>query len=687
MSISLINVENEERVDDVLVMSLAGKAAPTQEEHSIITDHRGKPTGSYQSLYSNNEQRRLDRDSTRVSIDSVGRGTVAGATVTCHNVGYTVKISSNRLVPRKRKEKVVLKDICTKLHPGMNAILGPTGSGKSSLLDIIADRKQRSGLSGHVLVNGHPLPANWKLMTGYVVQDDVVMGTLSVEENLMFSAQLRLPAHLSKEEKQLRVTRVIDELGLHDCRNTRIGTEFIRGISGGERKRTNIGMELIISPTVLFLDEPTTGLDANTANTVMLILANLAKKGRTIIFSIHQPRYSIYRLFDDMTLLAKGEVAYHGPTSSALAYFEALGYICDLHNNPPDFFLDVLNGDAARVSERHPGKREELDRIYSQFNEYVATGDHVVTTKGKYETTFLTQLRLVAKRTALNLVRNPMTSYFQLATMMIFAIAVGMLFFQVESDTTSGIQNRTGAFFFMVMNVMFGNLSTVELFLNERHIFIHETISGFYRVSAYFLAKLFCDILPMRIVPTTLFATITYWMVGFQSDAGKFFFYMLALLTTTVAASSLAFLMSASVGVFALASMGVALTFVFSMVFSGLLVNLDTMAGWLSWIQFFSIFRYGMNALQVNELADLLLCDTVENALNRAQCADLLGVADDAGGGNATMTTPSAMVCTLGNVYLKKQGIAYETSWDLWQNIAALALITLVLLCLAYVQL
>lgn len=99
------------------------------------------------------------------------------------------------------------------------------------------------------------------------------MGTLSVRENLAFSAALRLPKSVTSAQRKKRVSAVIRELGLERCAETRVGTEFIRGVSGGERKRTNIGMELIIKPSVLFLDEPTTGLDASTANAVMGLLA------------------------------------------------------------------------------------------------------------------------------------------------------------------------------------------------------------------------------------------------------------------------------------------------------------------------------------------------------------------------------------------------------------------------------
>jgi ATP-binding cassette subfamily G (WHITE) protein 2 len=159
----------------------------------------------------------------------------------------------------KKKHKRILYDINGIFKPGMNAILGPTGSGKSSLLDILADRKDRKGLEGQVLMDGQVQTEDFKYRVGYVVQDDTVSGTLTVRENLTFSANLRLSKSTSREQKRAIVDQVIGQLGLEKCVDSKVGTEFSRGISGGERKRTNIGMELVLSPSVLFLDEPTTG--------------------------------------------------------------------------------------------------------------------------------------------------------------------------------------------------------------------------------------------------------------------------------------------------------------------------------------------------------------------------------------------------------------------------------------------
>jgi ATP-binding cassette subfamily G (WHITE) protein 2 len=186
-----------------------------------------------------------------------------GSTITFHSLNYTIstqKCCNGIPLPfLKKKHKRILYDINGIFKPGMNAILGATGSGKSSLLDILADRKDRTGLEGQVLMDGQIQTEDFKYRVGYVVQEDIISGTLTVRENLAFSANLRLSKDISRQTKKNIIEQVIAQLGLEKCADVKVGTEIVRGISGGEKKRTNIGMELVLSPSVLFLDEPTTG--------------------------------------------------------------------------------------------------------------------------------------------------------------------------------------------------------------------------------------------------------------------------------------------------------------------------------------------------------------------------------------------------------------------------------------------
>nr|XP_054773565.1 broad substrate specificity ATP-binding cassette transporter ABCG2-like [Lytechinus pictus] len=564
------------------------------------------------------------------------------------------------------------------------------------LLDILAGRKEKEGVRGEVLINGNDIPRNFKCCSGYVVQDDVVMGTLTVRENLAFSAALRLPSTVSQKEKKERVDETITELGLEDCKDTKVGTMFIRGVSGGERKRTNIGMELVIGPTVLFLDEPTTGLDANTAYTVMSRLAVLSKRGRAIIFSIHQPRFTIFQLFDTLHLLSKGETVYHGSADDSIDYFSSIGLECEAHNNPPDFFLDVIikNSSTAPSIERDPESHSSV-KLESKLEEGVATTEmnnmnantvdltksykssrfyHEVEAKAAeiiklhdnnpgtitlpdydYASGFFTQVSVVAKRAAINYRRSIQVSVVPLVMGSFIALIMGMVYFQVDTSFPAGTQNRTGAFFFASIFMVFSNISALELFVDERKIYIHESSSGFYRTSSYFISKVLCDLVPMRVLPTLVFAAIYYWMIGFRAEAGAFFIFLLTLILVTFCGTALVFLISIKVGIVSVGLSLVAASNIIMFVFAGVVVNTSSIPDWLEWVKYFSIIRYSVNALSINEFKGLTFCRN-----NRTDS------------------------CITGEEYLSDLDVSIS-DWDLWQNHVALSCIMIILFTLSYI--
>uniref|UniRef100_A0A8D3C0U9 Broad substrate specificity ATP-binding cassette transporter ABCG2 n=1 Tax=Scophthalmus maximus TaxID=52904 RepID=A0A8D3C0U9_SCOMX len=569
------------------------------------------------------------------------------------------------------------------MRPGLNAILGPTGSGKSSFLDILAARKDPCGLSGEVLIDGAPQPPNFKCLSGYVVQEDVVMGTLTVRENLRFSAALRLPSSVPQNEKEARVNHLIKELGLTKVADSKVGTEMSRGISGGERKRTNIGMELIIDPSVLFLDEPTTGLDASTANSVLLLLKRMASHGRTIILSIHQPRYSIYRLFDTLTLLVSGKMVFHGPAPKALDYFANIGYPCEPHNNPADFFLDVINGDFTDLdSEELSSSRQSIEeRLIEEYRNCSYSGDTraeldrivqdkecVLRPKSRtitYNSSFFHQLRWVLKRTFQNLMLNPQTSVAQLGVNIFLALIVGAIFFGIKDDQ-SGIQNRMGALFFITTNQCFSTVSAAELFIIERKLFVHEYISGYYRVSVYFLSKILSDI-TLRTITSVIFSCTVYFMIGLKATVSAFFVFTLTVTLVAYTATAMTMAISADQSVVALANIFMTITFVFMMIFSGLLVNLPSIMDWLAWLKYFSIPRYG---LAVSHLSKVI--SKTKNSSEIMTCVI------------CKWDMPSFR-CT-GEQYLDYLGIEY-TTWGLWENHVALTVMSVIFLIIAYLKL
>jgi ATP-binding cassette subfamily G (WHITE) protein 2 len=240
------------------------------------------------------------------------------------------------------------------------------------------------------------------------------------------------------------------------------------------------------------------------------------------------------------------------------------------------------------------------------------------------------------------------------------AVVIGVIFLQLNMSS-AGLQSRHGLLFFVCVNNMMNNLPAIELFIRERAIFVHENASGFYRTSAYFLSKVLCDLIPMRIIPLIAYSIIVYFMTGLQMEPGKFFLFFLTLFLTTICASAIAFAASATVGVFTIANLICVLIFILNLIFGGLLVNIDDLGDWISWLQYLSFIRYSLNTLLINELKNL----------------EFLG----------GLGCPTSNDTVTGSKYLGIQGIKHETGWDLWQNIMALGLMAIGIMCLAYIQL
>ncbi|XP_005374354.1 PREDICTED: ATP-binding cassette sub-family G member 2-like isoform X2 [Chinchilla lanigera] len=468
-----------------------------------------------------------------------------GPVLSFHNIYYRVQVKYGFLLRRKTFVKDILSNVSGIMRPGLNAIMGPSGGGKSVLLDVLAGRKDPRGLSGDVLIDGEPPPADFKCNSGYVVKDDVVLITLTVREHLQFSAALRLP-RMSNEEKNKRIENIIEKLGLKNVADSKV-------LSKGERKRTSVAVELITDPRILFLDEPTTGLDPSTAHAVISHLKEMSRQGRTIVFSVHQPQYSIFKLFDSLTLLSAGKVVFHGPAQKAVEYFASAGYHCEPYNNPADFFLDVICGLSSLVRhiqiEASEAEVRNLAELYANSSQYrEVNGELDQLSKGQrqrssgskvsYTTSFWHQLRWIMKRSFKNL-RRPRVAAIQL----LLIIAVGMIsssiFLGLNNECT-GIQNRASVLFTLTVFQCFSSVSAGEIFMLEKKLFIHEYTSGYYGLSSYFFGKLFAELIPRRFLPTVIFTFILYFLFGLKAGAEAFFIMMLTVILVTYTASSMA---------------------------------------------------------------------------------------------------------------------------------------------------
>ncbi|KAI8360140.1 hypothetical protein B0O80DRAFT_381614 [Mortierella sp. GBAus27b] len=254
------------------------------------------------------------------------------ATLMFKNMSYTVG------------GKEVLSQVSGIVKPGqVMAIMGASGAGKTSLLDILARRHKSGIVRGNIYVNGRTVSNHeYKRVVGYVDQEDTLMSTLTVYETILYSALLRLPRDMSFDAKRFRVMETMTELGILGIKDMKIGASGQRSISGGEKRRVSIACELVTSPSILFLDEPTSGLDSYNAYNVVECLVTLARNyNRTVVCTIHQPRSNIFALFDQLVLMAKGQLVFSGETSNLSGHLRSLGHVCPEGFNMADYMIDL----------------------------------------------------------------------------------------------------------------------------------------------------------------------------------------------------------------------------------------------------------------------------------------------------------------------------------------------------------
>ncbi|KAI9140959.1 ABC-2 type transporter-domain-containing protein [Paraphysoderma sedebokerense] len=461
-----------------------------------------------------------------------------------------------------------------------------------------------------------------KQTSGFVHQDDVVLGTMTVEEAIFMSAKLRLPKKMSIAEKQIKTHEIIDMLGLRKCMHTPIGTPERKGISGGERKRTCMGMELVTNPSVLFCDEPTSGLDTFTAYAVVKLLSELAHSGRTVIATLHQPSSEIFHLIDDLYIMAEGEIMYYGEAEASIEYFSTHGYKCPQFSNPADYyFMDILNttvttnGGPFTATERI-GKLLQAWKKSGQYQHLYKSIQHPERIEGvqvknfRKMASFQDQFSVLFRRAFKNAMRNKLIVKAKFAQILFMSILMGLIFLQVHKRSLAAqIQDRTGALFFVAVNmVMSTAMGMLTVFFAEKQVFQREFGSGYYSLPAYFLTKLGVE-LPFQIILPFIFAAIFYWLVGFQDDAGKFLILAACTILLSLSGTAIGTLSACAFNSLNMALAIIPMLLLPLMIFSGLFVNSGNIPVFLDWIKYLSPMKYGFVAMVKNEFEGLNMCD------------------------------------------------------------------------------
>ncbi|KAJ3097829.1 hypothetical protein HDU97_004526 [Phlyctochytrium planicorne] len=347
----------------------ASRSSPNMEETSVVPFSPGYQGSSFPRSISLPRKSFISQRTT-ASGASMGAmrsfGEVLPVTVKAKGVSVWAGKNSS-----SSKSQAILNDVTLTVPSGqLLAILGGSGSGKTTLLNALAGRTQNAKITGKITFNGQaPDPYISGGYVAYVQQQDYLLPCLTVRETLRYAARLRLPREMTKSQKYALVEAAIAELGLKDCADTQIGNEHRKGISGGERRRVTVAVQLLMNPSVIFMDEPTTGLDAWTSHNLVRTLLNLCRKGRTIIMSIHQPRSTTFSLFHSIALLAKGDVVYSGPASDVESYFASIGHPIGKSVNVAEFLIDQTSVDT-RDKNTEVTCKTRLAKLVEEWRSY-----------------------------------------------------------------------------------------------------------------------------------------------------------------------------------------------------------------------------------------------------------------------------------------------------------------------------
>ncbi|KAL2326679.1 hypothetical protein Fmac_025737 [Flemingia macrophylla] len=428
----------------------------------------------------------------------------------------------------------LLRDISGAFRPGiLTALVGVSGAGKTTLMDVLAGRKTGGYIEGSVSISGYPkIQETFARISGYCEQNDIHSPNVTVYESLVFSAWLRLSKEVNKETQKMFIEEILDLVELHKVRNFIVGLPGINGLSTEQRKRLTIAVELVANPSIIFMDEPTTGLDARAAAVVMRTVRNTVDTGRTVVCTIHQPSIDIFETFDELLLMKRGgQVIYGGPlgqnSQNLIEYFEAITGVPKIKDgyNPATWMLEITSP----VIESH--LNVDFAELYTKSNLYQTApigGIHSIMPSGLPQDTtrHKTKLENHLRHGVFypNFIKPQQGSAHDLVGTLPLLVSC-QLVWQKEQD----LLNLLGAMYASVFFLGASNTNSVQpVVAIERTVLYRERAAGMYSELPYAIGQVTIEVIYVAI-QSLAYTNILYWMIGFEPRAENFlwFYYFL----------------------------------------------------------------------------------------------------------------------------------------------------------------
>ncbi|XP_046615200.1 ATP-binding cassette sub-family G member 4-like [Neodiprion virginianus] len=497
-------------------------------------------------------------------------------------------------------KKEILKGLSGRFKSGeLTAIMGPSGAGKSTLLNILTGfrKKNVSGRISYIGSNGKQEWNAYKKESCYIQQDDQLLPLFTVNEAMQIAADLKLGASLNKKAKQMLIDDVLDSLDLSKTKKTRCNR-----LSGGQKKRLSIALELLDNPPVMFLDEPTTGLDSSSSLQVVSTLKSLAKAGRTIVCTIHQPSATIYEMFDHIYLVAEGNCVYQGAANNTVKYLNNLGLNCPKYHNPADYIIEVINKEYGNFNEQLAiASCEENWRappVIKNIN--LQEMDRRLSEEGKAKVLInppseLSRFWTLLNRNLVQLYRDWTVTHLKLILHFCVGVLLGLLYLNAGDDGSKTISN-VGFLLVSAVYLCYTSMMPAVLhFPSQLPVLKKEQFNNWYHLKTYYAAFLVAN-LPIQTLFAIVYCSISYFLSSQPLDWNRFLMFLAIAVLTTLTAESIGLVLGTTVNPINGTFLGAISTAVM-LTFAGFFVLFNHMPTFLYYLSYLSYLRYSLEGL------------------------------------------------------------------------------------------
>ncbi|KAF8393284.1 hypothetical protein HHK36_021525 [Tetracentron sinense] len=464
--------------------------------------------------------------------------------ITFDDIRYSVDMPQEMKTHGVLEDRLeLLKSVSGAFRPGvLTALMGVSGAGKTTLMDVLAGRKTGGYIEGNITISGYPKKQEtFARISGYCEQNDIHSPHVTVYESLLYSAWLRLPPDVDSATRKMFIEEVMKLVELASLRESLVGLPGVNGLSTEQSKRLTIAVELVANPSIIFMDEPTSGLDARAAAIVMRTVRNTVDTGRTVVCTIHQPSIDIFDAFDELFLMKRGgQEIYVGPLGRhsfhLIKYFEGIQGVSKIKDgyNPATWMLEVTTAAqevALGVNFTDVYKNSELYRRNKALISDLSTpppGSKDLYFPTQYSQSFFTQCIACLWKQHWSYWRNPPYTAVRFFFTTFIALFFGTIFWDIGSkrESQQDLFNAMGSMYAAVAFLGVQNASSVQPVVSiERTVFYRERATRMYSALPYAFGQVMIEI-PYIFVQALVYGVIVYAMIGFEWTVVKFCWYL-----------------------------------------------------------------------------------------------------------------------------------------------------------------